>query len=174
MKVVFVALVAAMAVVNEPVTVDDIDAAIRWLTRDAPRSNPMQTDSALRRETAAAFLNAAQDTNIDPYLLLVIARRESSFRPGASGKLGEVGVMQIHGPPLRRCERDGFDMRIPYDQVMCSARYLREMIDQCGSVTRGLTAYASGSCIARTDKTSRLVAHRLRMAQRLSLKPWEQ
>lgn len=174
MKVFFMALVAAMVAVHEPVTVEDIDAAIRWLTRSAPRSNPMQTDADERMKTARAIHAAAIDTGLDPYLLTAMSFRESSFRTGASGTLGEVGLLQIHGPPLQRCLNDGMDMSSVDDQVLCSARYLRDRVAQCDSVTRGLTAYASGSCTPRTDKTARLVAARLRMAQRLASRPWEE
>lgn len=173
MRVVFVALVAAMVAVHEPVTVEDVDSAIRWLTRGAPR-NPMQARPELRGETARAIHAAAAETDLDPYLLTAMSFRESSFRTGARGELGEIGVMQVHGRPLKECRQAGLDMSRIRDQTLCSARYLRAMVDHCGGVTKGLTAYASGSCTPRTDRTARLVASRLRMAKRLASRPWEE
>lgn len=174
MRVVFAAMVAAMVAIHEPVTVEDLDSAIRWLTRSAPGSNPMQTDPVGRREMAEAAHAAALDTDIDPYLLVVMAARESSFKAGASGTLGELGVVQIHGAPLRQCKTDGLDMTRPSGQLMCGARYLRQLYDHCGSLIGGLSAYASGSCTPRTDKTAWIVTSRLRAARRLRGRPWEE
>ena len=117
MRVVFAALVAAMVAVHEPTTIDDVDAAIRWLTRSAPKSNPMQLYPLERMQMAIAIYYAAEDWDLNPYLLVVMAYHESSFKKHVRGDLGEVGIFQMHGPPLRRCIEDDFDMEAPYDQA---------------------------------------------------------
>jgi hypothetical protein len=167
----FMAALTTLVVLHNEVTIQEVDEAIRWLTRGGP-ANPMQARPELRVETARSIHAAASENDLDPYLLAAMSFRESSFRLGARGALGEIGLMQIHGSALRKC-RD-LDMTLTSGQAMCGARHLRAMADHCGDITSGLTAYASGSCIARTDKTSRLVANRLRMAQRLASKPWEE
>lgn len=155
------------------VTVQDIDGAIRWLVRGVP-SNPMSIHSS-RREMAVYIHSAAKEWDLDPYLLTVMAFRESSFKPSAIGKSrGEIGVIQVHGKPLQDCEKDGFDMTQPAGQLRCGARYLRALSDHCGDVTRGLTAYACGQCEAPTNKIAQKIASRLRLAHRLASKPWEE
>ena len=166
-------MLLATLVAHESVTVIDLDSAIDYLTEGVP-ANPMQREPDSRTEMAKAILTAARETGLDPYLLVVMAYRESSFRHWAIGKArAEVGVVQIHGEPLRDCITDGLDMTRASGQIMCGARYLRQLSDYCRSITRGLSAYASGSCIPRTKRTQQIVVNRLRLAQKLAGKPWE-
>lgn len=172
-SVILVVVLLATLAAHESVTVNDIDSAIGYLTRGVP-ANPMQREPDSRTEMARAILTAARETELDPYLLVVMAYRESSFRHWAIGKAREeVGVAQIHGKPLRDCIKDGLDMARPSGQAMCGARYLRQLSDYCGSTTRGLSAYASGSCNPRTKRTQQIVVNRLRLAQKLAGRPWE-
>lgn len=162
-----------MTVMHEPVTVSDIDAAIAWLTREVP-ANPMQRHPVARAEMSAAIHSAAAETKLDPYLLAYQIYKESSYDHGSSGTLGEVGLGQQHGVLLNRCVRVWkLDMTRVSGQVLCTAKNLRRCADDCGSVAHGLTAYASGSCNARTDTTARKIASRLKAARALASKPWE-
>lgn len=171
-KILPVIILAAAAALSRTVTVQDIDGAIRWLVRGVP-SNPM-TDPVARQDMSKAVHAAAIESDLDPYLLTVLAYRESSFRSWAVGSSrGEIGVIQVHGHPLRECKRDGLDMTRTDGQLRCGARYLRALSNHCGDVTRGLTAYACGRCEAPTDKIAREVASRLRLAHKLASKPWK-
>ena len=172
-SVILIVVLLATLAAYESVTVNDLDSAIDYLTRGVP-ANPMQREPDSRTEMARAILTAARETGIDPYLLVAVYYRESSFRHWVIGKAREeVGIVQIHGKPLRKCIEDGLDMARASDQVLCGARYLKQLSDHCGSITRGLSAYASGSCIPRTKRTQQIVVNRLRLAQELAGKPWE-
>lgn len=98
--------------------------------------------------------------DIDPLLVAVLVSLESSWRVDARGKVGEIGLMQIH--PKNRRALEGADMRDGDGQIEAGVKWLRACIDQCGDVRRGLNAYATGHC----DPEWRGLAYRWRLYQR--------
>lgn len=87
----------------------------------------------------------------------VIIACESAWRPGVSGTVGEVGVMQVHG----RCAR-GYDLNTMDGQMEAGIACLAMARDACdGSLRQAMTMYMSGSCRPRTDRTRKVVARRL-------------
>ena len=102
---------------------------------------------------AVVFNEAADWYNIEPRLLVAIAFRESSLREDVErhqrrGKLGEGGLMQVHGAALRvrpaDCTRELIGARC---QVMTGAAWLSEARRQCGgSMWRWVGAYGTGTC----------------------------
>ena len=56
---------------------------------------------------ARAFVLAGDANGVDPWLLASQAMKESRANPGAEGKGGERGVLQIH-PKRREVREDGF------------------------------------------------------------------
>lgn len=120
---------------------DAIVDAVAWLVRDTPRCKLARSAEA-RERMAHEILVASESADLDPWLVLVTAERESSLRQSAyNPTLGERGLMQVHGKAARGC-----DLSTSLGQLRCGARWLRSRIDHCGSVERGIAAYVSGSC----------------------------
>ena len=95
----------------------------------------------------------------DPIVPTVIISCESAWKPGASGTVGELGLMQVHG----RCAK-GYDLSEPDGQIEAGIACLAMSRDLCdGSLTQTITKYMSGSCKARTKHTKKVVARRVRI-----------
>lgn len=155
----------------------DNGAAVNYLLE---KGNTPARDS--RWENAARFeellVNAAESQGIDPALFVAMAFLESSFDPKAVGKLGEKGLVQVHGMAQRGC-----DLTTPEGQATCGARWLQVGVSECGghvvldkekclktaspgACSGGLSAYASGSCAA-SEKVAWVVRRRLKLAEQL-------
>lgn len=151
--------------------------AVTWLLqRDGtPRADPRWAD-AYRIEKA--LIGAAMDHNIDPALMVAMGYKESSFELDAKGKIGEIGLVQVHGKAARNC-----DLQTPEGQAECGAKWLSRVTEECGGriannpqkcietgarkyCSGGLAAYASGSCSA-TETVSWIVRGRLKLAERI-------
>lgn len=152
-------------------------AAVNYLLE---RDNAPAKDS--RWANAARFeellVDAAEAQGIDPALFVAMAFLESSFDPKAVGKLGEKGLVQVHGMAKRGC-----DLSTPEGQAACGARWLQVGVSECGghvvldwdkcvktaspgACSGGLSAYASGSCAA-SETVAWVVRRRLKLAERL-------
>jgi hypothetical protein len=93
----------------------------------------------------------------DPIVPAVIISCESAWKPGASGTIGELGLMQVHG----RCAK-GYDLKTVDGQVEAGMACLAMSRSLCdGSLTQTITKYMSNSCTARTPRTKRVVARRV-------------
>ena len=103
----------------------------------------------------------ASEHNLDPWLLISTIYRESSFKMNAVGKLGEKGLGQVHGIAKMKC-----DLKTQYGQIDCAASWLSKMINKCGSVNRGVSAYLSGKC-KPSGKVLSAIRRRVRLAKRL-------
>lgn len=102
---------------------------------------------------AANFVAAGEATEIDPKLLVAMAMRESSFDPQIEtlerrGKIGEGGLMQIHGAALRLRPRHCDERLIGADcQIHTGARWLAWVRTHCGgSTSRWVAAYGMKQC----------------------------
>lgn len=126
-----------------------------------------------------ALYGAAVDNGLDPALLIAMAYKESSFDTSARGRLGELGLVQVHGKATRGC-----DLGTPEGQAQCGAKWLSRVVQECGgsialdaekcrttgargACSGGLAGYASGSCSARTVRTAQLIRGRLRLAEKI-------
>jgi len=140
-----------------------IAAAIKWKLRLNPRHELVRNPNT-RQELAKDIIEVASEYGHDPWLITAMAYCESTFRPHAIGdSRGERGIMQLHGRPTRGCEFD-----TARGGLECGARYLRLLTDRCGSVERGVAAYATGRCkLSEEEKAMWTVRRRLRMAERL-------
>jgi soluble lytic murein transglycosylase-like protein len=113
---------------------------------------------------AAIIVEEAQavQPEIDPFLVVAIVYRESSFRPNVSGKRGEVGLMQIfpYGALMRTINkgvtRD--DLKDARTNVRVGVSHLLFWQDKCGAndMAAWLSAYNSGKC-KRNGYGSRVV-----------------
>jgi hypothetical protein len=110
---------------------------------------------------AGVFVAAGEETDLDPLLLVAIARRESSFFLSVEEltKLGtarqERGLMQAHGVALDfRPEGCARTLEGAECQVRTGARYLAHCRETCpGSTWRWVAYYGTGVC--RSEAESR-------------------
>lgn len=151
--------------------------AVTWLLeRDGtPKKDPRWND-AYRIEKA--LVGAAMDHNIDPALMVAMGYKESSFELDAKGRIGEIGLVQVHGKAARNC-----DLETPEGQAECGAKWLSRVTEECGGriannpvkcistgdkrhCSGGLAAYASGNCVA-TERVGWIVRGRLKLAEKI-------
>lgn len=147
------------------------------LEKDRTPLNDPRWKETERFETA--LYAAAVDNNIDPALFIAMAYKESSFDTSARGRLGELGLVQVHGKAKRGC-----DLGTAEGQAACGARWLARVVRECGgslvldaekcratgsrgACSGGLAGYASGSCAARTTRTAQIIRGRLRLAEKI-------
>ena len=112
-------------------------------------------------------------------LFIAMAYKESSFDTSARGRLGEFGLVQVHGKAKRGC-----DLGTPEGQAQCGAKWLSRVVQECGgsvvldaekcratgargACSGGLAGYASGSCSARTTRTAQIIRARLKLAEKI-------
>lgn len=85
---------------------------------------------------------AARAYALDPALVKAVIAAESNFDPRATSHKGAQGLMQLMPKTAR-----GLGVRNPYspqDNVLGGARYLREMLDRFGDLSRAVAAYNAG------------------------------
>lgn len=96
-----------------------------------------------------ALDSAARGYDVKPLLLVSMVQHESGCKINATSESGlDIGLLQVRlktsksiDPGLTR--RDLFD---PYTNTLIATAYLTDRIRKCGSVSRGLGAYSSGTC----------------------------
>jgi hypothetical protein len=151
-----------------------VSEAIKYLVQRAPNRRLAKSKEA-RDSLAALIVEISREYNHSHWLITAMSFCESSFNKKAIGfARKEVGLLQVHGVALKRCKRKGFDMSTDRGQLQCGAWFLEERVTHCKTVKRGLTAYASGSCRARTARTARIVDRRFRLAAKLARGSYEQ
>jgi len=128
---------AAPAYDAETITVS---AVIRGLLK-TNRRHHLYRDDAARNALAAEFVQVAREWDIPLYLLVASAYKESTFRPNVAGKLGEQGLLQLHGPAAEGC-----DFSTTLGQLQCGARYLSASAKKCGDLRDAVARYMSGGC----------------------------
>jgi hypothetical protein len=154
-----------------------LGAVAYLLERDhTPAKDPRWKES---ERFEVALYGAAVDNGLDPALFIAMAYKESSFDTSARGRLGEFGLVQVHGKAKRGC-----DLTTAEGQAACGARWLARVVQECGgslvldpekcrntgargACSGGLAGYASGSCSARTVRTAQLIRGRLRLAEKI-------
>jgi soluble lytic murein transglycosylase-like protein len=111
-----------------------------------------KTDEAhLRAEEHARIIteeSQAIQPEVDPFLVVAIVFRESSFRPRVKGKRGEVGLMQIlpRGTLTRSITKD--DLTNVRANIRVGVGHLRYWRETCGhgDMDLWLSAYNAGKC----------------------------
>ncbi|WP_129142109.1 transglycosylase SLT domain-containing protein [Modicisalibacter coralii] len=99
-----------------------------------------------------SFQRWAKQADVDPYLLMGIARRESAFNPQARSPVGARGLMQLMPATARHIsQRHGFDapdteqLYTPETNIKLGSQYIREMLDRySGNRLAAVAAYNAG------------------------------
>lgn len=145
-------------------TLAQIAFLIQSLVIDTPQAELYKSDEA-REILALEFLSASEEHSVDPVLLVIMGYRESSFRQGSRGDLGEIGVMQVHGQSRKICEASGLDIKSRLDNIRCGALLIAMNTRYCGSLNRGLYRYACGKCRG-SPRAIRKMNWRLKLAEK--------
>jgi len=146
MRLIAVLLVFALGLTAAAQQFDQEARATIEITRyveDWSKNLPRSHRRAMRHVPIVAHW--ATEYEVDPLLVAVIVSLESSWKVGATGARGELGLMQFHADKAKA----GFDLTVPDEQVHAGTRWLRICIDTCGGdAEQGLNNYATGSCTA--------------------------
>lgn len=95
----------------------------------------------------------ARETGIDPYLILSVARTESTYRPGLTSPAGAKGVMQFMPRTANRLAKNNpeigpehaADLMRPANAFRLGAYYLKQLLEQYdGNLVFALAAYNAG------------------------------
>ena len=129
---------------------DTTEAVSAGIVKLQPAHDP-QYAAAL----AEVFVEAGEAHEVDPLLLVAIAMRESSLRPGIRGAVGEIGLLQVHGAALGvRPKACPATLDTWSCEVHTGAAWLKVCQEVCpGSTARWLAAYGSGKCPAEDAAT---------------------
>jgi hypothetical protein len=124
----------------------------RFLVRWFDKCNPQKLKSA--RSVVPVLLDVAESEGVNPTIIASIISHESSWQPGALGKLGEIGLMQVNNKVI------GSD---PADQLRAGILMLKSAHVKCGSIAGAISLYATG----KSCKVYRGAKLRIRMAQQI-------
>lgn len=102
--------------------------------------NPNLTDEQAST-FAAAILRSSIRNGVDPRLVVAVIACESSFKPDAVGKKGEIGLGQLKPETAAGLGVDPYD---PVQNIDGCVRYLRLQLDRFGSLELALAAYNAG------------------------------
>lgn len=156
----------ALTAKGDESTIVRIDNSIEYLLRYAP-THPLRKSAMNRRELATQNELFARRHRVCPYVITAMEYYESTFNTDVTGSAGETGILQTHGVATINCKKMGFDLTSQAGQIECGAWWLAGRIKQCGSVKRGLTAYACGKCKTVSYVVNWRVERRLKLAEKL-------
>ncbi len=134
---------------GEVVKVEEIDRPIATIRRiiDTHKSPDVPWTSLDRNEPfgpeafQALFVEAGERWSIDPALLAAVAQVESNFDPTAVSSAGAIGLMQFMPATASGL---GVDPTDPASSINGAAQYLRQNLDQFGTIPLALAAYNAG------------------------------
>lgn len=148
--------VAALALALVPAGCDRQAQARRESIAAALAQRAPHLPEERRRRLRDGFLRAESEFDVDVFLLMAVAERESHFRSDARGPQGSLGLLQIR-PGTGRAVAERHDIEWPGDHALLEpvrnirigAAYLAEMRERFGSWDLALTAYSHGPTRAR-------------------------
>ncbi|MCS7191468.1 MAG: lytic transglycosylase domain-containing protein [Armatimonadetes bacterium] len=120
---------------------------------------------------AASILRSSIQRGIDPRLVVAVIACESSFKPEAVGKKGEIGLGQLKPETAAGLGVNPYD---PVQNIDGCVQYLRQQLDRFGSLELALAAYNAGpnavikaGGIPQNNITPRYVQKVLKLYQKL-------
>jgi soluble lytic murein transglycosylase-like protein len=96
---------------------------------------------------AGDVVHAAKRYDLDPRLLVSMMFQESRCKPDATGKLGELGLMQLKRDTWALSGYNHLpdsELRMPALNIMLGARHLRRCLKKCGGFLAGALGLYSG------------------------------
>ena len=121
---------------------------------------------AAHLESTVGFAIAAADAwEIDPHLLIAVAFVESGLNPALLGKVGELGMWQLHpkGAGARARAYEGPGRPRTYAEAFMAAQELHRGLERCGTLEGALAYFhtghprrAGGRCLAGGAYASRV------------------
>lgn len=104
------------------------------------RKHWLWENESAKTDIAEQLINAEEQTGIEADFLANRIMFESTFRPDAKGKIGEVGYLQTHGKSSLFCS----DRGVEPGSILCGAMLFQEGKRLCGDGFE--TWYATGRC----------------------------
>lgn len=133
-------------------TAQDLMVATDWGIEDGrPTAGRMQVLFPRPYWDEVRALSA--ETGVDPYLMLAIARQESTFRPKIGSSAGAQGVMQLMPPTAKFVAQTesnvssshAANLDDPSNSLRLGAYYLRQMLRRSdGNLVYALSSYNAG------------------------------
>ncbi|MGQ9519432.1 MAG: lytic transglycosylase domain-containing protein [Candidatus Fervidibacter sp.] len=102
--------------------------------------NPNLSDE-MAETIATSILKSSIRNGVDPRLVVAVIACESSFKPEAIGKKGEIGLGQLKPETAEGLGVNPYD---PVQNIDGCVRYLKQQLDRFGSVELALAAYNAG------------------------------
>jgi len=125
-----------------------------------------RVSTATVQATTLAAYSAADESGVDPLLVLAVIGVESSFNPAAESGSGAQGLMQIvpRYHRARMSEHGGEALlREPPVNVALGTRILVDYIERRGGVEAGLQSYNGAAGDASARYARRVIAERDRL-----------
>jgi len=124
-----------------------VQKAIKHLLRSSKQHVLNRNEQGLNR-FSEAILQASSRSQLPWEVIMGISYCESTFRTKARGKLGEIGLMQLHGKSWAYCkekEDRKIDKTSVEDQLICGGHWFSHAMSKCDeSVEQGLSMYLTG------------------------------
>lgn len=132
-------------------TAMDLARVFEWGMKDG-RPTPARLAVDYPKAYWPLVTGVAKENNLDPFLILAVARQESTFRPALTSYAGAQGIMQLmpstaawlgkSDSELKKCATNLED---PLNSLKLGARYLARMIERSdGNLAYALASYNAG------------------------------
>lgn len=110
---------------------------------------------------AGHFIAKGKKYNLDPKVLMAIAKNESTFYAGAKSPYGYKGLMQTSDALARKYGYKPSSLYKAEISIEVGARYLRAMKNRFKTYTKSLSAYAYGEGTVMSGNYSTSLAKKL-------------
>jgi len=126
---------------------DQVQKSIKYLLRNSKQHVLNRSEETLNR-FSEAILQASAKSQVPWEVITGISYCESTFRTKTRGKVGEIGLMQLHGVAWTYCEKmenREIDKHSVEDQFICGGHWFKHAMSKCkSSVEQGLSMYITG------------------------------